>query len=177
MQAIGELEDVYFDFKNNTTKITFNLQSNEVDNVMKLKGLKLNVEAKQYRQPRSNTANAYFHVLCNEIAKKLNADNEETKISLNCSYGTLARDDEGNILGCKVPKGTDIRQFYKYSQFYKTDKDGCDCYKFYKETHTLNSKEMADLIAGTIQEALNLDLEVKPKEEIESMLKNWKPEV
>lgn len=143
---------------------------------MKLKGLKLNIEAKQVKSKRSLSANAYFHVLVNEIAKKLNADNEDIKISLNCSYGTLARDEEGNILGCKVVKGTDLRKIYQYSQYYKTDSDGCDCYKFYKETHTLNTKEMSDLIAGTIQEALNLGLDVKPKEEIESMLKNWKLE-
>ena len=111
-------------------------------------------------------------MLCNEIAKKLGADNEETKTNLNCSYGTLARDKNGKILGCKVPTGTDMKEFYRYSQYYKSE-DNCDCYLFYKETHTLNSKEMSDLINGTVQEALNLGLEVKPKEEIERMLKEW----
>lgn len=172
MQVIGTLEEYTSNFNENTSKIVLTINSNDISTLEKLRGLKLNIELKEYKQNRSLNANAYFHVLCNEIAKKLSADNEETKTHLNCSYGTLARDKNGKILGCKVPIGTDMKEFYRYSQYYKSE-ENCDCYLFYKETHTLNSKEMSDLINGTIQEALNLGIEVKPKEEIESMLKEW----
>ena len=49
-----------------------------------------------------------------------------------------------------------------------------DKYLLYKQTHTLNSKEMSQLINGVVEECKEAGLETKPKAEIESMLRCWK---
>jgi hypothetical protein len=74
------------------------------------------------------------------------------KIKMNLDYGTIARFEDGKVKGCKVPKETNMKEIYKYSKWYKEDTDGYDCYIFYKQTHTLDTKEMAQLINGVVQE-------------------------
>ena len=53
----------------------------------------MSIEIKRIYNRRSLDANAYFHFLVNEIARKLNASNEEIKIKMNLRYGTVERDN------------------------------------------------------------------------------------
>lgn len=130
-------------------------------------------EIKEVKPKRSNNANAYFHALVNELARYYSMSDTDMKIKMNLDYGTIARFEDGRIKGCKVPDGTDIREFYQYAKWYKSDENGDDCYIFYKETHTLNTKEMAQLINGVIQECENAGIETKPKAEINALLESW----
>lgn len=130
-------------------------------------------EIKEVKPKRSNNANAYFHALVNELARYYSMSDTEMKIKMNLDYGTIARFEDGRIKGCKVPDGTDMKEIYQYSRWYKSDENGDDCYIFYKETHTLNTKEMAQLINGVIQECENAGIETKPKVEIDALLESW----
>lgn len=130
-------------------------------------------EVKEYKEKRSNDANAYFHVLINKLARHFNISDDEMKIKMNLDYGTIARFEDGRIKGCKVPEGTNIKEFYKYAKWYKTDEEGNDCYIFYKETHLLNTKEMSQLIGGVVQECKDAGIETKSRAEIDSLLKEW----
>jgi phosphoesterase RecJ-like protein len=123
-------------------------------------------EIKEYKERRSNDANAYFHVLVNQLARHFNIKDEDMKIKMNLDYGTIARFEDGRIKGCKVPKETNMKEIYKYSKWYKEDDDGYDCYIFYKETHTLNTKEMSQLINGVVQECEDAGIETKTESEI-----------
>lgn len=129
-------------------------------------------EISEHKQTRSLNANAYFHLLVNKIAKALKRDNTEVKIEENLKYGTLARTDDGGVMGCKVPKNSNIQQIYEYAKWYKED-DGYDCYLFYKRTSWLNSEEMAHLIDGVVSDCKELGIETLPEEEIESLVKSW----
>ena len=138
---------------------------------------KLSIKIGKYTKKRSLDANAYFHVLVNEIAKKLNTSDDEVKRMLVKRYGTLARDDNGDIVGAMLPAGTDVDRFYPYTRSYKTEyRDGKEytCYLFYERTRYLDNAQMSHLIEGAVSEAKELGIEVKPKEEIESLLKSWK---
>ena len=130
-------------------------------------------EIKEYKQKRSLNANAYFHLLVNKLARYFNLSDEDMKIKMNLDYGTIARFEDGRIKGCKVPSKTDMKEIYKYSKWYKTDDDGFDCYMFYKETHTLNTQEMSQLINGVIQECEDVGIETKNPAEIKSLLRSW----
>ena len=111
-------------------------------------------ELKEFKEKRSNDANAYFHVLVNKLARHLNISDEDMKIKMNLDYGTIARFEDGRIKGCK-------------------EEGDYDCYIFYKETHTLNTTEMSQLINGVIQECKDNGIEVRPQAEIDAMLERW----
>lgn len=174
MQVTGIIIDFNKDWKTEKAIVTLLLDIKDLENLEKLsKFEKLTIAIKKFFKKRSKDANAYFHVLVNELARYYNISDTEMKIKMNLEYGTIARFEDGRIKGCKVPKGTNIREFYQYAKWYKKDENEDDCYIFYKETHTLNTKEMAQLINGVVQECENAEIETKPKAEIESLLKEW----
>lgn len=136
----------------------------------------LDFEIKQHREKRSNDANAYFHVLVNKMARVFGTSDEEMKIQMNLKYGAIARDTDGKIVAVKIPKKANIRDFYNYAKWYgECEENGIklDKYLFYKETHTLDTKEMSDLIYGVVQECLENKIEVRPESEIKSMIESW----
>ena len=162
------------DFNEGTYTVTFYTKESPIRLYEKLRDIQeIDVEAKKHREKRSNDANAYFHVLINKLARHFNISDDEMKIKMNLDYGTIARFEDGRIKGCKVPEGTNIKEFYKYAKWYKTDEEGNDCYIFYKETHTLNTKEMSQLIEGVVQECKDAGIETKPQVEIDSLLRSW----
>lgn len=127
----------------------------------------------EYKEKRSKDANAYFHALVNQLARHYNMSDATMKIKMNLDYGTIETDKNGKIQGCKVPKGTDMTVFYDYAKWYKEDKDGCDCYIFYKRTHTLNSLEFSKLLNGVVQECKDAGIETLDEREIKSLLDNY----
>lgn len=135
-------------------------------------------EIKQFRKRRSLDANAYFHVLVDKIAKENKKSAEEVKISLNLDYGTIARDENGLKVGFKALDGVPIEKFFKYAKpiGYEIE-NGKKFIKYivYKETHTLDSAEMAFLIDGAIQEAKQYGIETLTPAELET-LKGYKGE-
>lgn len=133
-------------------------------------------EVKEYKEKRSNDANAYFHVLVNKLARYINISDKEMKIRMNLQYGTIAKDENGNSIGVKIPKGTDITQFYDYAKWFgECEENGIkfDKYLFYKQTHTLNTKEMSQLINGVVEECRERGIETKTQSEINSLLESW----
>ena len=133
----------------------------------------LAVEIKKWTKQRSINANAYFHLLVNKIAEKLKVSDSEIKIRLNLEYGTPATDKNGNNVVVKLPKEVEVTQFYDYAKWIadKQEKVMTSYYLFYKQTHTLDTKEMARLIDGTIQEAQQIEIETISPAEKEKMMK------
>lgn len=134
-------------------------------------------EIKEYKPLRGTQANRYFHKLINELARYNRASgyaisDEEMKIKINTSYGTLATDEDGQVKGAKVPTGTDLKNFYEYSKWYKSE-DNCDCYIFYKRTSELNSKEFYQLIKGLEQECKDAGIKTLDDIEFEEMMQGY----
>ena len=141
----------------------------------------VNASFAKWREKRSLDANAYFHVLVNAIAMAL-ADSPdapsdtEVKRRLVLDYGAVDRDDNGDIIGAKLPASVNVLQYYPYAKPYKTVVENgreYQCYIFYKRTRTLDSKEMARLIDGAIQEAKALGIETRTPQEIAAMEAAW----
>ena len=134
-------------------------------------------EIKEHKEIRGIQANKYFHKLVNELArynrgKGHAVSDDEVKRNINISYGTLATEGNGQILGAKVPKGTNMYKFYPYAKWYK-EEDNCDCYLFYKRTSELNSKEFYQLIRGLEEECKNVGIKTLDDLEFEEMMKSY----
>ena len=137
-------------------------------------------ELKEYKSIRGLKANAYFHKLINELAKYNRSighaiSDDEMKININLSYGTIAKDKNGNIVGAMVPKGTNMQNFYPYAKWYKAT-ETCDCYYFYKRTHELNSKEFWQLIKGLERECKDVGIATLDDLEFERMMREYEKE-
>lgn len=136
----------------------------------------LSIEIKEHREKRSLSANAYFHVLCDKIAKVLNISAIEAKNTMLERYGQLDEEVPEIILRESIDwrkiEGLHLRPTC-YTRRMANDKD----YRIYfvvRGSHTYDTQEMSQLIEGTVQEAKELEIETLPPKELERMVATWK---
>lgn len=141
---------------NRKARLTVELDTDFREGYDALKDFVVEVTVKKWRNKRSKDANAYFHVLVNEIAQATGEGDDQAKTRLVLEYGVIARGPNGDKLGLRLPAGVDVSDYYRYAKWYKSmDVNGKphECYLLYKPTHKMDSKEMARLIDGAIAEA------------------------
>ena len=182
MDLTGKIKNLAVDYF--SKKITVTLEINEAERFIKgvdeLKKLeKLSIIIKPFRRKRSLSANAYFHVLITKIAEKVGTSKAEAK---NLMIGRYGQPEliKGNIAVLKTNVPTDI--MYKKEDVHTVAigrrlEKGKEVvfYRLMRGSHTYDSREMSELIKGTIQEAEDLGIETLTPRELEQILEKWKP--
>lgn len=171
----GRLKDLTFG-RHGEQIISLTVQADFRGRFDELKDADLDIEIKKHRKRRSLNANAYFHLLVNKIAEHQGLGNEEVKTNLVVEYGALAKDEDGATVGFKLPSSVDVTTLYRYVKCFDTRIEGgkeFNCYMVYKQTHLLDSKEMARLIDGAVYEAQNLGIETDTPEQIARYKEEW----
>lgn len=143
-------------------RITLELDTDFREGYEALKEVPVEIIINKWRRRRSKDANAYFHVLVNQIAVARGLSDDEVKRDLIVDYGTIARDDHGDKIGFKLPASVDVDDIYPYTRMYKeVEENGkfFKCYLVYKRSSEMDTKEMAHLIDGaiTVAQELNID--------------------
>jgi hypothetical protein len=171
----GRLIDLSFGM-NRKQRITVEVDADYRNEFDRLKEADLDIEIKKHRKRRSLSANAYFHVLVNKIAEAQGLGNDEIKTSLVCEYGSLAKDKDGSTVGFKLPESVDVTTIYPYVKCFDTRIEGgktFNCYLVYKQTHLMDSKEMARLIDGAVYTAKDLGIETDTPEQLAKYKEEW----
>ncbi len=138
---------------------------------------KLDIDIKKYRKKRSLDANAYCWVLCDKIAKEISKDGTIT------TKEEIYKDAIKNI-GTFEPMIVEEKAFENFKRIWEkqglgfliqevTRKDKCVKVHCYYGSSTYDTKEMSLLIELLVEEAKQLNIEVKTEQEIESLLKMW----
>lgn len=172
---MGRLIDLSYGL-NRKQRITVEVDKDFREDFDRLKDAVLDIEIKKHRNRRSLTANAYFHVLVNKIAEVQGLGNDEVKTSLVCEYGALAKDDDGTTVGFKLPASVNVTTIYPYVKCFDTRIEAgktFNCYLVYKQTHLMDSKEMARLIDGAIYVATDLGIETDTPEQLARYKEEW----
>ena len=140
------------------------------------KGKKLSVEVKPHRNKRSLDANNYCWVLCDKIAQVIGSTKEEVYRKVIRDVGvfkfvvihpeateTFIDDWSGNGIGwfAEIDGSVTIEQV-EYNRLI-----------VYKGSKKYDTKEMSRLIDELVNQAKELNIETRPQEEIDSLLKNW----
>ena len=137
----------------------------------------IDVEAKKHREKRSLSANAYCWVLCDKIAKEISKDG--TAMTKENIYK-----DAILQIGTFEPMIVEEKAFDNFKRIWEkqglgfliqevTRKDKCVKVHCYYGSSTYNTKEMSLLIDLLVGLATSLDIETKPKAEIDSLLRSW----
>lgn len=178
LQTTGKLTDINIDFNTHKPKITLLLNMQQPEVIEQLKNEdKLDIDIKKYRKKRSLDANAYCWVLCDKIAKELSKDGAIT------TKEEIYRDAIKNI-GTFEPMIVEEKAFENFKRIWEkqglgfliqevTRKDKCVKVHCYYGSSTYDTKEMSLLIELLVEEAKQLNIEVKTKQEIESLLNMW----
>lgn len=165
----GRLIDFAFGY-NRKPRVTIELDSDFRNGYDKLKDFDVEISIKKWRQHRSENSNRYFHMLVNEIAAVTGQSDDEVKRRLVVQYGTIARDEDGKIMGMKLPPAVDVDQIYPYTRLYEQRTENgkpINCYLIYKRSSWMDSAEMAHLIDGAVQEARELGIDTDTPSERE----------
>jgi len=134
-------------------------------------------EVKEKKQRRSLDSNAYFHVLCDKLRQKMNPplSMAACKNHLITSYGQPEYDENGSMVYLKANIPTDKMQEVEYlhCQPVKSESENVIFYRVYRGSHTYNTAEMAQLIAGTVDECKALGIDTATPQEIARMQAAW----
>lgn len=154
--------------------VTFELSELPQYDELKEKELDLNVKA--FREKRSLSANAYFHVLAGKIAEATGQSHTEIHNHLIAEYGQIDMDVQNIIMDDEIPylkldtihlRPTTATRMMDNSKLYRV-------YYVMRGSHTYDTKEMSRLIDGTVNEAKELGIETLSPQELERMKAQWK---
>lgn len=172
---IGRLIDISMGL-NRKQRITIEINRDFRADFDRLKDFDVDIEVKKHREKRSKSANAYFHVLVNKIAAETGGSDESVKKNLVLEYGAIAKDKDGITVGFKLPESVNVDTIYPYVKCFDTREENgklFKCYLVYKQTHLMDTKEMARLIDGAIETAKELGIETDTPEEIARYKNEW----
>lgn len=125
-------------------------------------------EIKPYRQKRSLNANAYAWVLINEMANRLRTSKDEVYQEMLKRYG------QSKVIS--VLSEIDISRFVKYyEEIGKGHVEGKEFthYRCFIGSSEYDSREMAILIDGIVDEAKELGIDTLPTTAVERMKALW----
>lgn len=131
------------------------------------------------KKPRSLDSNAYFHVLVGKLAQALNPpiSKARCKNMLIADYGQEEYiNDEIVVLKSNLPPEKMCGLDYLHTSCVRIaveNEKEVYFYKVFRGTHTYDSKEMAKLIEGTIQECKNVGIETATPKQLEEMQRLW----
>ena len=147
---------------NRKQRITLEVDRDFREDFDRLKEAELDVEIRKHRNRRSLSANAYFHVLVSKIAAERGGSEESTK--------------EWLTVGFKLPASVDVSTIYPYVKCFDTREENgkmFNCYLVYKQTHLMDTREMARLIDGAVEKARELGIETDTPEQLAKYRNDW----
>lgn len=110
-------------------------------------------EVREYKQKRSLTQNAYFWVLVNEIANVTRQSKDEIHLQMLKEYG------QNEVFS--IRSDIDVSRYLKYyEEIGKGKVNGKEFthYRVFKGSSEMDSREMAILLDGVVQEAEQLGI-------------------
>lgn len=132
----------------------------------------IDIDIKEHKEKRSLNANAYFHVLVDQLRQKLKISFAACKNHLITSYGQLEYiDDVPAVIKTNIEpeRMREIETLHCLPIAVKEVEEGAYWYRLYRGTHTYDSREMAMLIDGTIEECKEQGIETMTPNELERL--------
>lgn len=118
-------------------------------------------EVREYKQKRSLSANNYFWLLINEIANVTRQSKDEIHLQMLKEYG------QNEVFS--IRSDIDVSRYLKYyEEIGKGKVNGKEFthYRVFKGSSEMDSREMAILISGVVQEAEQLGIPTLTPNEI-----------
>lgn len=184
MDLTGKITGISTNFL--TKKFELTVAVNEADSLAngyeELKDAELlDIRIRKHRNRRSLDANAYFHVLVDRLADRMGISKPRCKNIMIGRYGQPFYIDESETAEAVIKTNIPVAQMLENEMVHcmpcgQKIEDGKELvfYKIFRGSSTYDTKEMSDLIDGTVGECRDLGVETLPPKELERMLALWK---
>ena len=176
------LEKPFVELLYKQTRVNISLDKKDASSIVKMfSGIKAGEEYDitiKKRSKRSLNANNYHWQLCEQMAKALKVSKYEMHNHLMMRYGTDWLDEDGNQIYVLM-KDND-RYLQKETEHYRPtdaieDRHG-RIYRWFVlllPSHLMTTKQMSELIDGTVSEAQEMGIETRTPDEIERIKALW----
>lgn len=173
MNATGKLIGITRDFSNRKLNVTFQIDTEPVDELNTLATLEqLDITVNKHKKKRSLDANAYAWILMSKIAEKQHISKEEVYEDMLREYGTLYCDDEGYIT-ITVKANVNMTRIEGHWRYYEGNSEWKSYIKI-KGSSKYDSGEMSRFIEGIVYVCKEEGIEVIPPAELERMVSKWR---
>lgn len=180
MHTLGEYKSAQRDLDGGLC-VTFTIDDERetLAKLEELKDKKLVLEFKKYNPKRSLNANAYFWLLCDKIAKVLGSDKDTIYLLQLKRYGTYEAIEVIAEAQKYIEPLYRVIEVDHYFHNAMVDDSGHDyvakmaSLRCYIGSSHYDSKEMADLINGTVNDCHDLGIETWTPEEINNLVLHW----
>lgn len=155
---------------NKKQRLTLELDGDFRNKYDKLHDKPVEVSIKKYSDPRTLKANAYLWALVTAIGNAIRESKEEVYFQMLRDYG------QGGAVSVLEQYEEKFKKSYKYHEYLgESELNGklFKHYRFWVGSSEYSKDEFTVLLDGVIQEAKQLGIETKSKEEIESLLKEY----
>ena len=178
MESKGRIISFRPDTIKNKTKIEIEIDTADDSTLQDIERLmKSDVKAHivTYREPRSKSANAYFHTLSDKLADAMRMSKPKMKNYLLFHYGVKVRDADNNLVIIKTNADEDelISRTDLHLWYLKDALDGTPMYVLLEHSRFYDSLQMSTLIDGVVHECKNIGVETLPPKEIERLKAMW----
>lgn len=168
MHTLGKYVGAGRDLEGNLT-ITLAVDDDQLEDIEKLKDKDLVIDIKKYSPKRSLNANAYFWVLCDQIAKALGSNKDVIYLLQLSKYGVFV--DISIHKDAIDTLRTKFRYVEDFDDGYNSEFTTARCYF---GSSQYSRKEMSALIEGTVQDAHDLGIQdIYTDEELQALIENW----
>lgn len=175
MKTKGKIVNLDLDYETHRPKLTIQLESQELVGYDEIKDLDLlDITLEKHKEKRSNDANAYCWMLCQEIANKLGSTKEEIYQEAIRGKGPfeilpLKNEAVDKFITSWSKNGLGwIAEVFSVSKL-----EGYTNVIIYYGSSTFNTKQMSYLLDYLVQEAKELGIKTLDDLEFERMLEQY----
>lgn len=189
MESKAKIQSFSPHYAKHSTTLVLELETTDADTLAFLEKQKegfVRVDVKTWREKRSLNANALFYLMVDKLASTLSVSKPYIHNLMLRKYGELQRIDERPVWVIlpeteEVSKKVDEDEtlHLKPTSDVKQGKDGrmYRTYLLLKGSHELDTKSMAVLLDGTIEEAKQAGIDVMNPEEVRQIKERWGVEI
>lgn len=176
-QLTGKISAMSLDFITGNAKLTFEINENQevmalYDELSSVE--KLSIKVAKYREKRSLDANAYFWVLADKLAERMNLTKEEVYRNSIRNIGGVSE------VVCVQDKAVEkLRQSWQkngigwQTEVMPSKIAGCTNVILYYGSSTYDKAQMSRLIDNIIQDCQAIGIPTQTPDEIANMLSLW----
>ena len=176
-KVTGRIVGANIDFKSGKPNISFEInERNDFEQMVdELKDCeKLSIEVKQYRAKRSLDANAYFFVLADKLAEKLNTTKEEIYRNAIKNIGGVSEIVcVKNQAVQRLCEGWSQNGIGWQTDTFPSKIEGCTNVILYYGSSTYTTEQMSRLIENIVQDCKAVGIETRTPSEIANLLSMW----
>lgn len=174
METICHLESVNNNLLDGKIEFSFSTESKDViEQLEKMKDDELRLKVVKYRKKRSLSANALFWHCVGKIAEATETDKWDVYLAMLRQYGKFT------YICCKPEMVESVKEQWRESMVWNSvdinGKEATQMLCFFGSS-SYNTKEMAKLIDGTINDMKELGIDPPMPQDIKVALEQWEAE-